>query len=53
MKKDKYKENGKINCWKSPMDVVRAGFKIIEFMGIGGMTTRGFGRMKIIFGGEN
>jgi len=53
MKEDKYKENGKINCWKSPMDVVRAGFKIIEFMGIGGMTTRGFGRMKIISGGDN
>jgi len=53
MKKDKYKENQKINCWNSPMDVIRTGFKVIEYLGIGGMTTRGFGRMKIISGGEN
>lgn len=45
--------NDRVKDWKSPMDVVRAGFKVIEFLGIGGMTTRGFGRMKIIFGGDN
>lgn len=43
-----YKENGRINSWKSPMDVVKAGFKVIEYLGIGGMTTRGFGRMKLV-----
>lgn len=47
MKKDE--QNEKMSKWESPMDVVRTGFKVIEFRGIGGMTTRGFGRMKIIF----
>jgi CRISPR-associated protein Cmr4 len=51
MKKDE--QNEKKSKWESPMDVVRTGFKVIEFLGIGGMTTRGFGRMKIISGGEN
>ncbi len=46
-------ENERAKSWKYPMDIVRAGFKVIEFLGIGGMTTRGFGRMKIISGGEN
>jgi CRISPR-associated protein Cmr4 len=32
--------------WKQPMDVVIAGLKLIEYLGIGGMGTRGFGRMK-------
>jgi len=45
--------NDRVKDWKSPMDVVKAGFKVIEYLGIGGMTTRGFGRMKIISGGEN
>ncbi|RAM58964.1 CRISPR-associated protein Cmr4 [Mesotoga sp. SC_3PWM13N19] len=47
------KGNDRVKDWKSPMDVVKAGFKVIEYLGIGGMTTRGFGRMKIISGGEN
>ncbi|ACR79380.1 type III-B CRISPR module RAMP protein Cmr4 [Kosmotoga olearia] len=47
-----FKKNGKtneiINNWKSPMDVVEDGFKVIEYLGIGGMVTRGFGRMKLV-----
>ncbi len=31
---------------KSPMDFVEAGFGYFEYLGVGGMTTRGFGRMK-------
>lgn len=34
--------------WNNPMDVVKSGFKLIEYLGVGGMGTRGFGRMKII-----
>lgn len=34
--------------WKQPLDVVRAGIKLIEYLGIGGMGTRGFGRMRSI-----
>ncbi|AKB52623.1 CRISPR-associated RAMP Cmr4 [Methanosarcina barkeri str. Wiesmoor] len=34
--------------WDSPMDVLNAGFHLIEYLGIGGMITRGFGRMKQI-----
>lgn len=47
------KGNDRVKDWKSPMDVVKAGFKVIEYLGIGGMTTRGFGRMKMISGGES
>ncbi|TYC00856.1 MAG: type III-B CRISPR module RAMP protein Cmr4 [Kosmotoga sp.] len=50
---ENYEGNDRAKDWNSPMDVVRTGFKVIEFLGIGGMTTRGFGRMKIISGGEN
>lgn len=50
---NKYKENQKIDGWKSPMNVVNSGFKVIEYLGVGGMTTRGFGRMKMISGGES
>lgn len=33
--------------WKRPLDVVENGLKLIEYLGIGGMGTRGYGRMKI------
>lgn len=33
--------------WKRPLDVVESGLKLIEYLGIGGMGTRGFGRMKV------
>lgn len=35
-------------AWKSPLDVVSAGFDYFEFLGVGGMATRGFGRLKQI-----
>ena len=34
--------------WKSPIDVVRAGLEWAEHLGIGGMGTRGFGRVRPI-----
>lgn len=34
--------------WKDPLDVVCAGLGMIEYLSVGGMGTRGFGRMKII-----
>lgn len=34
--------------WSRPLDVVKAGFRLIEYLGVGGMGTRGFGRMKTI-----
>jgi len=51
MMKD-FKGNEKTRNWVSPITVVEAGFKVFEYLGIGGMTTRGFGRMRIIAGGE-
>lgn len=32
--------------WTEPMKVVRSGLKLIEVLGVGGMGTRGFGRVK-------
>ena len=32
--------------WKSPIDVVKAGLEWAEHLGIGGMGTRGFGRIR-------
>jgi CRISPR-associated protein Cmr4 len=34
--------------WKGPLDVVRAGLGMIEYLSVGGMGTRGFGRIKLI-----
>ena len=34
--------------WSRPMDVIRAGLNLIEYLGAGGMGTRGFGRMSRI-----
>jgi CRISPR-associated protein Cmr4 len=52
---DKQFKGGKENggdalgeSWGCPMDVAMAGLKLIEFLGIGGMSTRGFGRMKLV-----
>ncbi|PDW02162.1 type III-B CRISPR module RAMP protein Cmr4 [Candidatus Viridilinea mediisalina] len=35
-------------AWSSPLDVVNAGLRMIEWLGVGGMGTRGFGRMAIV-----
>lgn len=34
--------------WKGPLDVVRAGLRMMEWLGVGGMGTRGFGRIAIV-----
>jgi CRISPR-associated protein Cmr4 len=34
--------------WENPLDVVQAGLRMIEWLGVGGMGTRGFGRMAIV-----
>lgn len=35
-------------AWQGPLEVVRAGLKMMEYLGVGGMGTRGFGRIQII-----
>jgi CRISPR-associated protein Cmr4 len=35
-------------CWNGPLDVAEAGLRMIEWLGVGGMGTRGFGRMAIV-----
>lgn len=35
-------------AWNEPLNVVRAGLHMIEWLGVGGMGTRGFGRMAIV-----
>lgn len=49
----KEKEDGSRNTlpgdpWRCPLCVVKAGFKLIEWLGVGGMGTRGFGRMAVV-----
>ena len=34
--------------WSSPIDVVKAGLRMIEWLGVGGMGTRGFGRVAVV-----
>lgn len=34
--------------WQQPLDVVQAGLKMMEYLGVGGMGTRGFGRIRLI-----
>jgi len=34
--------------WNTPLDVVRAGLRMIEWLGVGGMGTRGFGRLAVV-----
>ena len=34
--------------WESPLDVVQAGFSMMEWLGVGGMGTRGFGRVAVV-----
>ena len=36
------------DAWSGPLDVVKAGLRMIEWLGVGGMGTRGFGRMVIV-----
>lgn len=41
----KLPENGQ---WERPMDVAKAGLKMMEYLGVGGMGTRGFGRLELV-----
>jgi CRISPR-associated protein Cmr4 len=34
--------------WDSPLDVFHAGLKMMEWLGVGGMGTRGFGRIAVV-----
>jgi CRISPR-associated protein Cmr4 len=34
--------------WKSALDVVQAGLRLAEWLGVGGMGTRGFGRIAMV-----
>lgn len=38
--------------WQHPLDVVLSGAKLIEYLGVGGMGTRGFGRMRCVANGD-
>ncbi len=38
----------KAERWQEPLDVVQAGLKLAEHLGIGGMGTRGFGRIRLL-----
>src|SRR5579884_787500 len=42
------KEDGREKGWRRPLDVVRAGLELAELLGLGGMGTRGFGRVRLI-----
>ncbi|MEG4942458.1 type III-B CRISPR module RAMP protein Cmr4 [Microcoleus sp. F4-D5] len=48
--KDKTAKNNPLpgDSWKGALCVVKAGFRMIEWLGVGGMGTRGFGRMATI-----
>ena len=35
-------------AWNSAIDVLNSGLKMIEWLGVGGMGTRGFGRMAVL-----
>jgi CRISPR-associated protein Cmr4 len=35
------------STWNSPLAVLEAGLEMIQYLGVGGMGTRGFGRMKL------
>lgn len=49
-----FQENGFPNNekWSRPLDVVTAGLKLAEMLGVGGMGTRGFGRVRLLNGGS-
>jgi len=42
------KNNNLPEQWKGPLDVLHSGLRMIEWLGVGGMGTRGFGRLAMI-----
>lgn len=48
---EKYIENAGESLgeeWRGPYDVLKSGCQLLEYLGIGGMGTRGFGRIKLV-----
>ena len=46
-----YKEKAlypRVKMNKDPKEVVEKGLELIEYLGLGGMTSRGFGRLRIL-----
>lgn len=35
-------------AWESPLDVAKAGLELMKTLGVGGMGTRGFGRLRLV-----
>jgi len=55
-KEKKYIDNAGDNLgekWEQPIHLINSGFKLAELLGIGGMGTRGFGRVRSIVEGWN
>lgn len=47
--RDKHNGGGPMGTtWRRPLDVVSSGLRLIEYMGVGGMGTRGFGRLRVV-----
>ena len=42
------KRGGETRNWNGPLDVVASGLELMEHLGVGGMGTRGFGRLKAV-----
>lgn len=36
------------STWNRPLDVVRTGLQVAQYLGVGGMSTRGFGRICVL-----
>jgi CRISPR-associated protein Cmr4 len=46
---DKHNGGGPMGVtWSRPLDVVSSGLRLMEYMGVGGMGTRGFGRLRVV-----
>jgi CRISPR-associated protein Cmr4 len=46
--KEKYKGGPLGSEWNRPLDVISSGLRLMEYMGVGGMGTRGFGRLRVL-----
>ena len=42
----KFEKTQRPKGWESPLDAVKAGLNLMQHLGVGGMGTRGFGRLK-------
>jgi CRISPR-associated protein Cmr4 len=46
---NKYNGGGPMGfTWNRPLDVVSSGLRLMEYLGVGGMGTRGFGRLRVV-----